>query len=124
MVGSKEEEIANIDLDPSEIPEVINDFDDNDNLEDIQIHNREENLIKIEKRISSYKFTILNEPREGKKLLVLDIDYTLFGKTSLICHHNFFLLIFKLYIRSQISSRTCITTCQTIFTRVFDQCLC
>ena len=27
---------------------------------------------------------MLNEPREGKKLLVLDIDYTLFGKCPTI----------------------------------------
>ena len=25
---------------------------------------------------------ILNPPREGKKLLVLDVDYTLFGKSA------------------------------------------
>jgi ubiquitin-like domain-containing CTD phosphatase 1 len=41
---------------------------------------REEYLAKIEKRIKDYKIEILNEPRPGKKLLVLDIDYTLFGK--------------------------------------------
>ena len=44
------------------------------------INCREEYLAKIERRIREYKFDILNEPREGKKLLVLDIDYTLFGK--------------------------------------------
>lgn len=40
---------------------------------------REEYLAKIERRIKEYKINVLNEPREGKKLLVLDIDYTLFG---------------------------------------------
>jgi len=29
--------------------------------------------------VKDYKIDIINEPRKGKKLLVLDIDYTLFG---------------------------------------------
>jgi len=41
---------------------------------------REEYLAKIEKRIKSYDFQILNEPRPDKLLLVLDVDYTLFGE--------------------------------------------
>lgn len=42
---------------------------------------REEFLAKIQKRVDTYKIEELNPPRENKKLLVLDIDYTLFGKT-------------------------------------------
>ena len=45
---------------------------------------REEYLNKIEKRVKDYKIDMLNEPREGKKLLVLDIDYTLFGRYSTV----------------------------------------
>ena len=41
---------------------------------------REEHLAKIEKRIKTYDFQILNEPRPDKLLLVLDVDYTLFGE--------------------------------------------
>ncbi len=41
---------------------------------------REEYLAKIERRVKEYKIEILSEPRPGKKLLVLDIDYTLFGE--------------------------------------------
>ena len=40
------------------------------------------NLAKIEARKSSFKPKIFNEPRKGKKLLVLDIDYTLFDHRS------------------------------------------
>ena len=40
---------------------------------------REENLAKIARRVSDYKVNILSPPRPGKKLLVLDVDYTLFG---------------------------------------------
>jgi len=41
---------------------------------------REEYLAKVEKRIKTYDFQILNEPRPDKLLLVLDVDYTLFGE--------------------------------------------
>lgn len=37
-------------------------------------------LTKIEGRIQKYKIEELNAPRAGKHLLVLDIDYTLFGE--------------------------------------------
>ena len=40
---------------------------------------RDEYLAKIQKRVENYKIEELNAPRDGKKLLVLDIDYTLFG---------------------------------------------
>lgn len=42
---------------------------------------REENLLKISRRVKEYKVEVLNPPREGKKLLVLDVDYTLFGES-------------------------------------------
>lgn len=41
---------------------------------------REENLAKIARRVKDYKVEEMNAPREGKRLLVLDVDYTLFGK--------------------------------------------
>ena len=37
-------------------------------------------MAKIEKRIKTYDFQVLNEPRPDKRLLVLDVDYTLFGE--------------------------------------------
>lgn len=43
---------------------------------------REENLAKIARRVKDYKVEELNPPREGKRLLVLDVDYTLFGETG------------------------------------------
>ena len=45
---------------------------------------REEHLAKIEKRIKTYDFQVLNEPRADKLLLVLDVDYTLFGELLLL----------------------------------------
>ncbi len=66
---------------PPDLPDVVNDFDIEE--EEIAIENREDYLAKIEKRIKEYKIDIMNEPRPGKHLLVLDIDYTLFGKLCL-----------------------------------------
>merc|ERR1712137_532194 len=43
---------------------------------------RPENLRKIELRKASFQPKIFNDPRPGKKLLVLDIDYTLFDHRS------------------------------------------
>lgn len=80
MMGSREEELDKVKEVPKDLPEVVNDFDIEE--EEIAIENREEYLAKIERRIKEYKINVLNEPREGKKLLVLDIDYTLFDHRS------------------------------------------
>lgn len=50
----------------------------------IEVHSRPENLKKIEDRVKRYQFKQLNAPRAGKKLLVLDIDYTLFDHRSTV----------------------------------------
>ena len=44
---------------------------------------RDEYLAKIARRVKEYEVKVLNEPRSGKKLLVLDVDYTLFGRNVL-----------------------------------------
>lgn len=76
MMGSLEEEIAEVSTAPQGLPDVVNDLDIEE--EEVKIENQEVYLAKIEKRIKDYEVKILNEPRPGKKLLVLDIDYTLF----------------------------------------------
>lgn len=76
MMGSSEQAIKDV----SEVindPSVINDFDE-DIAQQLSTEYREEYLNKVSNRVKSYEVKILNEPREGKKLLVLDIDYTLF----------------------------------------------
>ncbi|XP_041369475.1 ubiquitin-like domain-containing CTD phosphatase 1 [Gigantopelta aegis] len=80
LIGSTEDELAKVAEPPSDIPEVINDFDIEE--EEIAIESREEFLSKVERRVKEYKIKILNDPRPGKKLLVLDIDYTLFDHRS------------------------------------------
>lgn len=49
---------------------------------------REENLAKIARRVKDYKVEELNPPREGKRLLVLDVDYTLFGELLILHGDN------------------------------------
>lgn len=50
----------------------------------VEVKDRPENLKKIEDRVKRYQFKQLNAPRAGKKLLVLDIDYTLFDHRSTV----------------------------------------
>ncbi|XP_031563519.1 ubiquitin-like domain-containing CTD phosphatase 1 [Actinia tenebrosa] len=82
MMGTREEKLADV-LKPSEElvnNEVVNDFDVEE--DEVMVENKEENLSKIAKRVSDYKINVLNEPDENKKLLVLDVDYTLFDHKS------------------------------------------
>merc|ERR1712218_41302 len=71
MMGSLETEIAETQSKPENLPEVINDFD----IE-------EEEVALQDKEIYLEKVKILNPSRDNKKLLVLDIDYTLFDHRS------------------------------------------
>lgn len=80
MMGSLEEHIAEASTAPTDLPEVVNDLDIED--EEVAIENQEVYLAKVQKRIKDYEIKMLNEPRPGKSLLVLDIDYTLFDHRS------------------------------------------
>lgn len=80
MVGSLETDIEEASKRPDEISEVLNDLEQDE--DDIPMENREVYLSKINKRIREYQIEEFQESREGKKLLVLDIDYTLFDHRS------------------------------------------
>ncbi|XP_048459892.1 ubiquitin-like domain-containing CTD phosphatase 1 [Rhincodon typus] len=80
MMGSREECLEEVLAPPPDNDDVINDFDIEEDV--IEVENREENLAKIARRVKDYKVEVLNQPREGKKLLVLDVDYTLFDHRS------------------------------------------
>ncbi|KAG1687721.1 Ubiquitin-like domain-containing CTD phosphatase 1 [Nymphon striatum] len=80
MMGSLEETLKDVLEPPSDISEVVNDFDVEE--ADIPIAEREEFLAKVNRRIKEYSVKPLNDFRPGKKLLVLDIDYTLFDHRS------------------------------------------
>ena len=79
MMGSKSEEIDEVSKTPEGLPDVVNDLDIPDD-EDEPLENRDEYLAKIDRRVKEIKIEVLNPPRIGKKCLVLDIDYTLFGE--------------------------------------------
>lgn len=80
MMGTCEEKIEDLNKVPENLVEVIDDFDVG--TEEIQLHHREENLNKISRRVRELKVNVINPVRVGKKLLVLDIDYTLFDHVS------------------------------------------
>lgn len=80
MMGSREEDIEEMNAALSDLPEVVNDLDIEE--QEIEIKDQQVYLAKIEKRIKEYDIKLLNDLRPGKKLLVLDIDYTLFDFRS------------------------------------------
>lgn len=82
MMGTIEEKIDDMNKIPENLPEVVNDLDIDQNADEINLENREEHLAKIEKRVRDYKINIISEMRRNKKLLVLDIDYTIFDHVS------------------------------------------
>ncbi|KAK9502035.1 hypothetical protein O3M35_012642 [Rhynocoris fuscipes] len=81
MMGSLEEAILDANTVPTDLPEVIDDFDIEDG-EEVAIEHKDIYLAKVDRRIKEYTIKVLNPPRPGKKLLVLDIDYTLFDHRS------------------------------------------
>ncbi|KAL8143211.1 hypothetical protein V2J09_016243 [Rumex salicifolius] len=78
MVGTAEDDIV---VDQIDNPEIVDDFE-LEQEEAVEIKDNEVNKQKLRKRIDRYKIELLNPCREGKKLLVLDIDYTLFDHRS------------------------------------------
>ncbi|KAF9684991.1 hypothetical protein SADUNF_Sadunf03G0007700 [Salix dunnii] len=62
-------------------PEIVDDFelgqDEAVDIEDVEVNKQ-----KLRRRIDQYKIELKNPCRPGKKLLVLDIDYTLFDHRS------------------------------------------
>ncbi|XP_041477792.1 ubiquitin-like domain-containing CTD phosphatase 1 [Lytechinus variegatus] len=80
MMGTREETIIAANAKPTDIGEVVDDFDIED--EEVATENREEYLQKVERRVREYEIKVVNESRPGKKLLVLDVDYTFFDHRS------------------------------------------
>jgi len=81
LIGTPEKEIEAIQAGPpADLPEIINDLEDVG--DDIALEDNETHLRKIRQRVEKYAITELNPPRDGSKLLVLDIDYTLFDHRS------------------------------------------
>lgn len=86
MMGSQEKEIQSIEQASRRIAVPLDDDFDLDDLDEIDADKRipfePEYKKKIARRVQHYKIKMFNEPRPNKKLLVLDIDYTLFDHRS------------------------------------------
>lgn len=78
MIGTVEDEIF---VGQVDAPEIVDDFELGQD-EVVDIKDKEVNKQKLKRRIKHYKIELRNPCREGKKLLVLDIDYTLFDHRS------------------------------------------
>ncbi|KAF7024888.1 hypothetical protein CFC21_037155 [Triticum aestivum] len=78
MIGTVEDEIF---VDRPDDPEVLDDYeffkDEVTAIKDNVLYKQ-----KVKRRASQYKIKLLNPCRDGKRLLVLDIDYTLFDHRS------------------------------------------
>lgn len=78
MIGTVEDDII---VDQEDSPEIIDDFELGQD-EAVDIKDKEVNKQKLRRRIDQYKIELRNPCRRDKKLLVLDIDYTLFDHRS------------------------------------------
>jgi len=82
MMGTKEETIEEAVKPPEDLPEVVDDFDIGDEDDDIPVKDCAVFQEKIAKRVKEYVIKKCHPTRPGKKLLVLDIDYTIFDHRS------------------------------------------
>lgn len=78
MIGTLEDDIL---VEPVDSPEIVDDFELGQD-EAVDIKDKEVNKQKLRRRVDQFKIEVLNPCRKGKKLLVLDIDYTLFDHRS------------------------------------------
>jgi ubiquitin-like domain-containing CTD phosphatase 1 len=83
LIGSAEKDIQEVS--EAKVDETVVDdlaFDVGDDEDDCCVAQRPENVAKLEVRIEKWKPNVLNPSRTDCKLLVLDIDYTLFDHRS------------------------------------------
>ena len=79
LMGSKEDTIASVNTIPDDLPDIVDDFKQSKEIsaQELELFQK-----KVQRRVKDYQVKVMNEPRKGKKLLVLDIDYTLFDHRS------------------------------------------
>lgn len=81
MMGSLERDLENIDIPPEDRQYVTNDLDVPDDV-NLPVHDNEVYIKKVDQRVEEYEVTVLNPSRPNKKLLVLDIDYSIYDHKS------------------------------------------
>lgn len=87
LIGSRESDISEVNAGQHDLAYVVNDLDvdydvDDKNSDPIALRMKPINRRRLERRVLSTEFRIINPPRVGKKLLVLDLDFTLFDCRS------------------------------------------
>jgi len=83
MMGTPEAVTAAVDRMAEVAPQIQDDFDLGEgSLAELDLADREENKEKLRRRLASVELKPLNAPRPGKKVVVLDIDYTIFDLNS------------------------------------------
>ncbi|KAL4857255.1 Ubiquitin-like domain-containing CTD phosphatase 1 [Chlorella vulgaris] len=84
MMGTAEADIEKLNAVSEVAPHVQDDFDIQEEgmAELVELAERPEVQEKLRRRIQSCDVKVLNAPRPGKKLLVADIDYTIFDLNS------------------------------------------
>ncbi|CAL5223258.1 g5742 [Coccomyxa viridis] len=87
MLGTPEEETAQLDAQAEIAPHIQDDFDiAEDTLQALDVKDNPEFQERLRKRIRNAKIKTINPPRPGKKVVVLDIDYTIFDLNSTAEH--------------------------------------
>jgi ubiquitin-like domain-containing CTD phosphatase 1 len=82
LMGTPEEQIF---IDPSEkddLPDVVDDFDLDFNAGSDEWHHHVATGLTLKRFTEKTEIFFMNEPREGKPLLVLDLDHTLLDFSS------------------------------------------
>lgn len=89
LIGSREADISSVNAlcAATAFSDVVNDLDIDYSEDDARtganiIRHKEAYRRRLERRVETTDFRIMNAPREGKRLLVLDIDYTIFDCKS------------------------------------------
>jgi len=77
MMGTVEEQITSIITAAADPSTVIDDFDYDYVPDGEEARHNVDARVKLNKIISSAQITLIHEPRPSKKLLVLDLDYTI-----------------------------------------------
>jgi ubiquitin-like domain-containing CTD phosphatase 1 len=76
LVGTEESQVRQVRTEPKNLPHVIDDFDFIP--QEDQVKMTTEIKQKLKKRLETVHVHLITKPREGKKLCVIDIDYTIF----------------------------------------------
>lgn len=83
MMGTAEKVLETLAAQAEVQPHVQDDFEDDQNYDvEVDPRRRPEILEKLEKRVKGAIIKRINDPRPGKKALVIDIDYTFYALDS------------------------------------------